>query len=1003
VISPVIVSRAALVAAVLVGFAAATSAPALQIAPKSERFGALTIDDPTQGLDVSTMALTSLPATDALRAGWEKFRAAGNAAFSIHLDRRSGAPLLVQGKGLPWPATGDVAIALSERSLREFIAANRSLLLADDAELVLDRDASGELADGVWQVVFGRAIGGVPVAGERYLFTIAHGNLISFGTPRWTRIDANPVPDIDALEARARLAAYMGLPGADSAQTIGAPVLQLIPLRAEAKKAAAAGRYTGAVGAGYLSALVWRVALRVASEPGTWVGLIDAHTGAVRSFGDDNRYARVKGGVYPISDDQNCPDGCEQPGYVMPYANVSINAANQYANTLGIFNCTPGGATATTTLAGQYVRVLDQCGPISQSISCSTDLDLGLAPGNDCAVAAGASAGNTHAARSSFYHLNRIAEHARTWLPTRVWLGNQLTDYVNIDQTCNAYWDGSAVNFFKSGGNCNNTGEIAGVFLHEWGHGLDQNDGGDFDNPSESYADVTSMMATHVSCVGRGFYKSGVCSGYGDTCLNCTGIRDQDWDKHQSHTPATPAGYVLNHCPGGDGPCGGEVHCEAHVSAEAMWDLAARDLPAMGLDPASAWQLADKLWYKSRLGSGGDAYNCALPDSDGCSANSWFEKLLLVDDDDANPSNGTPHAAAIFAAFDRHAIACGTASDPGNQNSTTCPAIGTPTLSATAGSASVALSWTPAANSIGYRILRNDAGCQAGTTRLSLLTGTTFTDTGLINGVPLYYNIQAVASNGACDGPMSNCQAVTPQSPAGSLKLDASTYPCTGQVQLTVTDSNIGADTTTATLLSTFEPQTETVTLSRIVPGSATYTGSMALTASAPVHDGVLSVQNGSTITARYVDANDGAGHSNLQRVVTAAATCTVSPVGAKPVPDGSFGAAMTASRADAPGATIALTWDVATCVSPDNHLLYGNLQSVSSLTAQGAVCDLGTAGSATWSGVPAGDLWYVVVGDDNSATEGSWGTDGTGAQRGGAGASGFCGLTARDNSGVCP
>jgi hypothetical protein len=296
--------------------------------------------------------------------------------------------------------------------------------------------------------------------------------------------------------------------------------------------------------------------------------------------------------------------------------------------------------------------------------------------------------------------LNRIAEHARVWLPTRPWLSAQLTDNVNLNQTCNAYWNGTSVNFFKSGGGCRNTGEIAGVFLHEWGHGLDANDGGGMDNPSEAYADITAIMSTHVSCVGRGFDMTNNCSGYGNACLSCTGVRDQDWGAHQSHTPATPAGFVSSFCEIGSSPCGREVHCESQVGAETLWDLAVRDLPATGLDPASSWQLADKLWYRSRLGSGGNAYNCALPSSDGCAATSWFSKLRAVDDDDGNLANGTPHAAAIFAAFDRHKIACGLASDASNQNSTICPAIGTAALTATPGAASAQLSWTGVAEKL---------------------------------------------------------------------------------------------------------------------------------------------------------------------------------------------------------------------------------------------------------------------------------------------------------------
>ncbi len=123
----------------------------------------------------------------------------------------------------------------------------------------------------------------------------------------------------------------------------------------------------------------------------------------------------------------------------------------------------------------------------------------------------------------------------------------------------------------------------------------------------------------------------------------------------------------------------------------------------------------------------------------------------------------------------------------------------------------------------------------------------------------------------------------------------------------------------------------------------------------------------------------------------------------AKPVPDGSFGTAMRASRMDPPGSTIAVTWDVATCASADHHLLFGDLTSVATLTVLGAACNLGTTGSATWAAVPAGSLWFVVVGDNNATVEGSWGTDAVGGQRGGVTPSGQCGLVVRNNSGTCP
>jgi hypothetical protein len=135
---------------------------------------------------------------------------------------------------------------------------------------------------------------------------------------------------------------------------------------------------------------------------------------------------------------------------------------------------------------------------------------------------------------------------------------------------------------------------------------------------------------------------------------------------------------------------------------------------------------------------------------------------------------------------------------------------------------------------------------------------------------------------------------------------------------------------------------------------------------------------------------------------VCAQRVCAAGPGVVKPVADGSFGTAMKASRGAPNGSTISLTWDVGTCVSTDHHVLYGPLTSVASSTVSGASCDLGVTGSATWNAVPPGSLWFVVVGDNNGTSEGSWGTT-TGGERGGTGASGMCGMTTRDNSGTCP
>ncbi len=799
----------------------------------------------------------------------------------------------MQGQGIPFvPGSGNrlesaepVTLESLAGSLRAFLAANASLLKADDAELTLVPDASGAITPDLFKVVFERTVAGVPVAGDRYIFFVGHGNLIAFGATRWSTITVSAVPSVPAAEARAILFSYMGLKDADKVETYDRGTLTFLPMAAAGT---AVDSFEGAVGTGYEAALAWRFLLAVPGEPGKWVGMVDAHTGRVLALYDSIQYAQAKGGVFPITDDGGCPDGCEQPNFAMPFADIRIGASTSTASSMGSFACTPGGATATTTLAGQYVKVVDTCGAISQSVTCDADIDLKTSAGTDCTVPAGTSAGNTHAARSSFYHLNRIKEHARSWLPANTWLTQQLTDNVNINQTCNAYWDttNGTVNFYRSGGGCRNTGEISGVFLHEWGHGLDQNDGGNFDNPSEAYADITSFLLTHKSCIGRGFTSSN-CGGYGNACLNCTGVRDQDWNQRANHAPATPEGFVATCSLGfSNGPCGKEVHCEAYLAGETLWDLAVRDLPTSGVDPQTAWQVVDRLWYKSRNGSGGNAYACGSPASNrSCAAGSWFTGLRTVDDDDGNLANGTPHAAAIFAAFNRHNIPCGASTDASNQSSTVCPTLAAPTLSANGSPNQIALSWTAVAGATSYNVLRNDQGCGWGFTVVANVPGTSYTDANLPNVFPLYYAIQAVGPSSACLGALSACTAAQAGGPhavyastarvadtcgSGGAGSGDSIYDAGEQIQFSVAIKNDGASTLTG-VTATVTPVTPGVTMGNATAGYGVIAAGATASSSAPHFSAQLpaSLTCGSAVSYTIaIQANEGSWAGSFTQTV---------------------------------------------------------------------------------------------------------------------------------------
>lgn len=939
------------------------AAQALAPAVPSTRFAGKTIDDPAAVLAIVAIDTQSLSVEDPLRRGWEQFFAA-NGAWSVQLDQRTGLPTLASGKGITWlPATsveGDPAaippIDTLERLARQFLDSHSVLLGRWGTQLVLDRSASGKVNERVWQVTFRQQVDGVMVNGARFDFHVEHGNLVAFGAYALGPVDVAATPTISRDAARAVLDGYLGAALPVNATFDNGGTLQLTPLdpRRDGRSA-----WTGPRGHGLTHALVWHFALHIPGEAPSWIVDVDAHSGSVIACYDDTRYEQIRGGVYPLSNDGVGAEGVEQPNFPMPFADYTVaGGAVNYSGDEGLYSCSSPAATVRTTLNGKFIRVSDGCGVVDQTTTCDNPLEFSLGPGTDCVVPAGSSPGNTHAARSSFYHLNLAMAKGRAWLPGNAWLQSQVVNNVNINDVCNAYWNGS-VNFYKSGGGCRNTGELQGVFVHEWGHGLDANDGGGYDNTSESYADVVAIFEARLSCVGRGFFESQNCSAYGDTCLNCTGIRDMNWNSRTRHQPATPANFVQPLCGGGGGPCGREVHCESYPPSEAIFDLATRDLSTNGLDPDSAWQLAERLFYQSRQGSGGPIFNCSLPNSDGCGTNSWYHKLRLADDDDGNLANGTPHAKAIFDAFARHNLACGLAADVTNQSSGACPVLATPTITqAQAQTNAIVLTWTPVPSASNYRILRNDLGCSYAQLIVGSATApsTTFTDDQLANGQSVFYRVQAIGANSACESRVSSCVEAGPQPLAGSIRFDRDKYGCASALVLRVVDANAGPGPLAVKVWSDTETQFETVLLSEIVVGTGKYQGSIASTPGAPSHgDNQLSVKNGDALHAEYVDVNDGAGGSNVPRQANASSDCVAPTI-----------SAVTATDISDTQATI--TWQSNEVA--DSNVTWGpsrppaNNQSLNAPTTQHAVTLTGLAGCTVY--------WYRVGSTDtagNSAT----------------------------------
>ena len=834
---------AALVVCLLPGAGAARAA----VAPRTDSVAERAVGHPDLFVMDVHLPLASLPKAVAARLGAD-LAALEVARGSAYYDVRSGrwgslllATPLVPGPGLgnrlTWSGlgigtpAGDAAYkAAVWRAFTAYLDANAALLGIEAEDLAAPSIGTYE-GHRLVHVYAERVHDGIPVRDSFVRATLNSGNLVLYAARGWGAIDVPTRAGVDAEAAWGVVAAHLA--GLDVRER-GAAALVIVPL------ARGTAPDPSAIGRGYDHRLAWSIPVRVDGSGASWEALVDAHTAELLSFHDRNSYLdqkKVVGGIFPVSNDGQSPggvaDGVEQAGYPMSRAYVFVGATRFEANTEGLVTLS---GEYRTSLQGPFVRIQDQCGAVNETTACDA-LDLGASGGTDCARPANHSFGDTHSARTGFYELNRLIDQAKSWvgpgathnLPVVGWLNMQLPANMNINNACNAFFSPAdtaapttgSINFYRQGASgsnlCRNTGEIAAVFDHEWGHGLDTfDDSKGIATPGEAYADMAAVLRLDSSCVGRGFFinnsTGGFCPGNGDVCTECTGVREVDWMKRYSRSPHDLA-WVLDQnptvpgscpvtpppaTPFNSGPCQRSTHCEGTIISEAFWDLLKRDLPCHGrqweafpggpvaggrcktgpptMDENAALVLVTRLFY---LGGPGVkvGYQCDIRVG-GCNTDSWYMNMLAADDDDGGIANGTPHMVAISDAFRRHGIACA-APVPLNLGCAATPApTARPNVSAAAGVRSATVTWDAVPNAAEYWVLRTDGvhGCDFGKTRVARVAATsprTFTQSGLLDGRTYYYSVVPVggvvaagAARDACAGPVSDCAAATPLAPA---------------------------------------------------------------------------------------------------------------------------------------------------------------------------------------------------------------------------------------------
>lgn len=307
------------------------------------------------------------------------------------------------------------------------------------------------------------------------------------------------------------------------------------------------------------------------------------------------------------------------PATVEPLQNLKVveSGTTYYTDDTGYLGLNNSSATtATFSLEGRWVKVET----FNNTPSWTVSLNPGSNPINID--------GNTDLKQRTTYNsINDVHDYMKSKYPSFTGLDYPLTANVDVAGSCNAFYDGSSVNFFAAGGGCNATSLVVDVCYHEYGHAINdkfyQSIGFSFDNGAmgEGYADLWALGITASPILGIGFFDNDP-NGF---------VRRYDIDKK-----VYPQDLV------------GEVHADGEIIAGAFWDTY--------LNLGNLQQMMDlfkETFYAGITGPDGTE-GVLFPDI--------LLETLTLDDNDGDLTNGTPNYCDITGGFAIHGISLSAAS-----------------------------------------------------------------------------------------------------------------------------------------------------------------------------------------------------------------------------------------------------------------------------------------------------------------------------------------------------
>jgi hypothetical protein len=360
--------------------------------------------------------------------------------------------------------------------------------------------------------------------------------------------------------------------------------------------------------------LCWRAEVLWETADGEVEGgvyFIDARSGKVAKRDELIHHFDVSGNVKSFATPGTLPDTSSNPETQqnLKYTRVTAGAVTTTTDANGNFTLVGVNAPANVTfgLNGTYNSISNQAGsPYSLVVN------LANASGNNVVLNSPANDLVTAQANINIA-VNADRDFVRATNPADGKADFVHTANANIASTCNAYFNGSSINFYTAGGGCVNTA-YSTVASHEDGHWLNviYGTGNGSDGMGEGNADMWAMYVWDTPVVGQGF--SGTNSNI-RTGLN-----------------------TVQFCGDSNPGCHGGVHANGQVWMGAGWKVRRNLKNTLGTTPGILTSNALFLgWMNS--------YNQTQIRS--VIETQW----LTLDDNDGNINNGTPRFNAIDSAF----------------------------------------------------------------------------------------------------------------------------------------------------------------------------------------------------------------------------------------------------------------------------------------------------------------------------------------------------------------